>query len=63
MTESALLEDVDAAAAVLSELSAGGVRIALDDFGTGYSVSGSRSTTSAPATPRSRTCTSCRSTS
>jgi predicted signal transduction protein with EAL and GGDEF domain len=37
VTESALLEDVDAAAAVLSELVALGVRIALDDFGTGYS--------------------------
>jgi diguanylate cyclase (GGDEF)-like protein len=37
VTESALLTDVDAAAAVLSDLVALGVRIALDDFGTGYS--------------------------
>jgi EAL domain-containing protein (putative c-di-GMP-specific phosphodiesterase class I) len=37
VTESALLDDVDAAAAVLSDLAALGVRIALDDFGTGYS--------------------------
>jgi EAL domain-containing protein (putative c-di-GMP-specific phosphodiesterase class I) len=37
VTESALLTDVDAAARVLTDLSAGGVRIALDDFGTGYS--------------------------
>ncbi len=37
VTESALLTDVDAAAAVLADLVALGVRIALDDFGTGYS--------------------------
>jgi EAL domain-containing protein (putative c-di-GMP-specific phosphodiesterase class I) len=37
VTESALLEDVDAAARVLSELSTLGIRVALDDFGTGYS--------------------------
>ncbi|MDQ1673500.1 MAG: hypothetical protein QOC98_2062 [Frankiaceae bacterium] len=37
VTESALLTDIDAAARVLSQLSALGIRIALDDFGTGYS--------------------------
>lgn len=36
LTESSLLEDVDAAAATLAALKAIGVRIALDDFGTGY---------------------------
>jgi EAL domain-containing protein (putative c-di-GMP-specific phosphodiesterase class I) len=37
VTESALLLDVDGAAAVLGRLAGLGVRIALDDFGTGYS--------------------------
>ncbi len=37
VTESVLLDDVDAAARILRELSALGLRVALDDFGTGYS--------------------------
>ncbi len=37
LTESALMQDVDAAAAMLERLAALGVRIAIDDFGTGYS--------------------------
>jgi EAL domain-containing protein (putative c-di-GMP-specific phosphodiesterase class I)/two-component sensor histidine kinase len=37
LTESALMEDLDQAAARLQELRALGVRIAIDDFGTGYS--------------------------
>jgi diguanylate cyclase (GGDEF)-like protein len=37
ITESALVRDLDAAKAVLSDLHDAGVRIALDDFGTGYS--------------------------
>jgi EAL domain-containing protein (putative c-di-GMP-specific phosphodiesterase class I) len=37
VTESVLLDDVDAAARILLELSALGLRVALDDFGTGYS--------------------------
>jgi len=37
LTESALLADEDAAAAVIGELKQLGVRISLDDFGTGYS--------------------------
>ena len=37
ITESALLDDVDAALDVLERLRALGVRIALDDFGTGWS--------------------------
>jgi EAL domain-containing protein (putative c-di-GMP-specific phosphodiesterase class I) len=37
ITESALVRDLDAAKAVLSDLRESGVRIALDDFGTGYS--------------------------
>jgi diguanylate cyclase (GGDEF)-like protein len=37
ITESALVRDLDAAKAVLSDLRTAGVRIALDDFGTGYS--------------------------
>jgi len=37
ITESTLLDDVDAAAARLTELKALGVGVALDDFGTGYS--------------------------
>jgi len=32
-----LIEDLSAAAALLSRLRAGGLRIAIDDFGTGYS--------------------------
>jgi diguanylate cyclase (GGDEF)-like protein len=37
ITESALVEDLDAALRPLRQLSAIGVRLALDDFGTGYS--------------------------
>jgi diguanylate cyclase (GGDEF)-like protein/PAS domain S-box-containing protein len=37
LTESALMEDADAAVAVLQELRAIGVRLSIDDFGTGYS--------------------------
>ena len=37
LTESALLDDFDAALATLQRLSAAGFRLALDDFGTGYS--------------------------
>jgi diguanylate cyclase (GGDEF)-like protein len=37
VTESGLIEDLPAAAALLSELRLGGLRIAIDDFGTGYS--------------------------
>jgi diguanylate cyclase (GGDEF)-like protein/PAS domain S-box-containing protein len=37
VTESALMEDVEASAALLNQLKALGVRIAVDDFGTGYS--------------------------
>lgn len=37
ITETALMRDAEAAAAVLRELKASGVRIAIDDFGTGYS--------------------------
>lgn len=37
ITESGLIEDLGAAAALLSTLRAGGCRIAIDDFGTGYS--------------------------
>jgi diguanylate cyclase (GGDEF)-like protein len=37
VTESALIEDDDAATATLREIHAMGVHIALDDFGTGYS--------------------------
>jgi diguanylate cyclase (GGDEF)-like protein len=37
VTESAVVEDADAALQALTELSALGVRIAIDDFGTGYS--------------------------
>ena len=37
VTETALVADLDAAAATLAELRALGVRVALDDFGTGYS--------------------------
>ena len=37
ITESDLIENLDAAAATLTALRASGVRIALDDFGTGYS--------------------------
>ena len=37
VTETGLMEDIDAAAHHLKELKATGVRIALDDFGTGYS--------------------------
>ena len=37
ITESGLIEDLGAAATLLAELRAGGLRIAIDDFGTGYS--------------------------
>ena len=37
LTESTVLDDLDHAVRILSELRALGVRIALDDFGTGYS--------------------------
>jgi len=37
LTESALMEDADAAAAVLRELKDLGIHISIDDFGTGYS--------------------------
>jgi EAL domain-containing protein (putative c-di-GMP-specific phosphodiesterase class I) len=37
LTESMLMQDVDAAIQILTELRELGVRVALDDFGTGYS--------------------------
>jgi predicted signal transduction protein with EAL and GGDEF domain len=37
ITESGLIEDLDAASTLLSTLRAGGCRVAIDDFGTGYS--------------------------
>ena len=37
VTESGLIEDLGAAAALLADLRAGGLRVAIDDFGTGYS--------------------------
>ena len=37
VTESGLIEDLPAAASLLSELRQGGLQIAIDDFGTGYS--------------------------
>jgi diguanylate cyclase (GGDEF)-like protein/PAS domain S-box-containing protein len=37
VTESALMEDVDEAAAILQRIKSLGVQVALDDFGTGYS--------------------------
>jgi EAL domain-containing protein (putative c-di-GMP-specific phosphodiesterase class I) len=37
MTESALIEDVVTAKAIISELREGGINVSLDDFGTGYS--------------------------
>ena len=37
VTESGLIDDLGAAAALLAELRAGGLRVAIDDFGTGYS--------------------------
>jgi diguanylate cyclase (GGDEF)-like protein len=37
VTESGLIEDLGAAAALLGQLRQGGLRVAIDDFGTGYS--------------------------
>jgi diguanylate cyclase (GGDEF)-like protein len=37
VTESGLIDDLGAAAALLAQLREGGLRIAIDDFGTGYS--------------------------
>jgi len=37
VTESGLIEDLNAAARLLAELRQGGLRVAIDDFGTGYS--------------------------
>jgi EAL domain-containing protein (putative c-di-GMP-specific phosphodiesterase class I) len=37
ITESALMEDVDAAVAMLKRLKRRGIRVSVDDFGTGYS--------------------------
>lgn len=37
ITESGLMEQLDASAAVLAKLRAAGCRVAIDDFGTGYS--------------------------
>src|SRR5690606_19186745 len=37
LTETAMMQDRDRAAAMLKELSAMGVSVAVDDFGTGYS--------------------------
>lgn len=37
VTESGLIDDLNAAAALLARLREGGLRIAIDDFGTGYS--------------------------
>jgi EAL domain-containing protein (putative c-di-GMP-specific phosphodiesterase class I) len=38
ITETALIDDTDAALSILNQLKALGVRLALDDFGTGYSA-------------------------
>jgi diguanylate cyclase (GGDEF)-like protein len=40
ITETALVENIAVAQAVIDELRASGIRIALDDFGTGYSTLG-----------------------
>ncbi len=37
ITESGMIEDVDAAATLLSQLRSSGLAVAIDDFGTGYS--------------------------
>jgi EAL domain-containing protein (putative c-di-GMP-specific phosphodiesterase class I) len=37
VTESGLIEDLPAAAALLAQLRGGGLKVAIDDFGTGYS--------------------------
>jgi diguanylate cyclase (GGDEF)-like protein len=37
VTETAIVKDMEAAEAVLADLSAAGIHVALDDFGTGYS--------------------------
>jgi diguanylate cyclase (GGDEF)-like protein/PAS domain S-box-containing protein len=37
ITESAIIENIDSAAAILKQLKELGIRISLDDFGTGYS--------------------------
>lgn len=40
ITESAIMDNIDSAAAMLDELSRHGIRITIDDFGTGYSSLG-----------------------
>ncbi len=40
ITESSLLEDIDATTRKMAEVRAAGIRVALDDFGTGYSSLG-----------------------
>jgi diguanylate cyclase (GGDEF)-like protein/PAS domain S-box-containing protein len=40
ITETALIENLETAVSIVSELTAAGVRVALDDFGTGYSSLG-----------------------
>ena len=40
ITESAIMDNIDAAAEMLAELSRSGIHIAIDDFGTGYSSLG-----------------------
>ena len=37
ITESAIIENIEAATAILNQLKAQGIKISLDDFGTGYS--------------------------
>lgn len=44
MTESTIMENVDAAVKILDQIRALGVKVALDDFGTGYSSLTSLST-------------------
>jgi EAL domain-containing protein (putative c-di-GMP-specific phosphodiesterase class I) len=40
ITETALIQNLETAVSIVSELTAAGVRVALDDFGTGYSSLG-----------------------